>query len=577
MRIVAAGDSVMWGQGLLPGKKFAHSFAAFIDGAPGVDVESVEMLAHSGAVIVADPPIAPVDLAAARIDGAPMADERRAIAEGEIPWPTPTVPEQLGRIPSPETVDILLLTGGANDFGFFENLIQIQRQLKTLESQIEPAFSRVPDLIAEARRLCPNAVIVYTGYYAGLSSASWATDSQARNIIDDLVDIYDRGMPAAESARVDDDAMRRLILNCVYFFHSGLKWIRTAVAAAMESPGPAVIFAHPRFGRDNALLGPTPWIQSPVDRTIPRLGIDDQYDVREDACPLVHTGNDLGVSQAREMCVRAATFHPNAVGAEAYMKAVAHAWDRDRAVGVNELVDLSPGTRSARHAIARFSLHRDGKGRPRPALRLRSLSQHLVVDTIRVTIGTGTGGLFPGTLDRMWLEIGIAGEHHPLRWLLHRRTGRSTATNKVPEFFKGGEEYTFFVDPCFDSGGDRVAPGPLLLKGIAYVGLCKESTTLDEYLEGLPTEIIAEIIGEIAEASGLQTTNADWTAIDRDGLIWRTLRESFKEISKVLKLRTVQLLINESVEIYKADLDRTLEDSAAWRSGERGSAPYPAG
>jgi hypothetical protein len=532
-----------------------------------LDPGPIEMLAHSGAVIsTSNSAPGAVNLAGFNPSSqihVPRAEARR-LGEGEIPRARPTVPEQLQQLrdlADPGDVDVLLLTGGANDFGFFENLIRIDRPLSALEAEIEPAFAKVPGLIAEARAVCRNAVIIYTGYYAGLSTASWdPIDSEARRVIDRMVEIADKnkGEPGADPFRIDDDAMKLLILNCVYFFHSGLRWLRRAVAEAMDTAGPPVLLAHPRFGRKNTLGAPESWIQAPVDRVL--IGNpDDQYLIREEACPLVYSGVDLA------QCVRAATFHPNAEGAIAYRNATVHAWDRNRAVRLSEIAALASGRGSVRSGLERYSLHRDASGRSRSRLRLRSLHQHLLIDTIAVTLKTGSGVL-PGTLDDIWLEVGLD-NGESLAWLLSRWTGRSDPSNSVPSFWNSGEAYTFVIDPCFDSGGDRVALGPLQLSRIRHLAIRKRKTKLKDWLEleWLPKAAIKEI----AEGA----SGANLSGIDED--VTAAAERAFQAASKTYKLARVHVVVNEAARIYDSNVNATLNFNDRWQSGRGGSEAYP--
>src|SRR5512143_1544595 len=91
-RMVALGDSVVWGQGLEPGEKFSSLVQA------ALDIDSCTLLAHSGATIgvgvdTTEPPL-----------------------DGEVPTWYPTILQQCAAFTdSPETVDLVIVNGGIND------------------------------------------------------------------------------------------------------------------------------------------------------------------------------------------------------------------------------------------------------------------------------------------------------------------------------------------------------------------------------------------------------------------------------------------------------------------------------
>jgi lysophospholipase L1-like esterase len=97
-RIVTLGDSIIWGQGLLPNEKFSTLVQqALLPKHPeGVTLESV---AHSGAVI-----------GATGVIGTPQV--------GEVPAARLSIIEPCdGYSNSPSTVDLVIVNGGINDVG----------------------------------------------------------------------------------------------------------------------------------------------------------------------------------------------------------------------------------------------------------------------------------------------------------------------------------------------------------------------------------------------------------------------------------------------------------------------------
>jgi len=99
-RIVCIGDSIVWGQALLPNEKFNFLVQqALLPKFPGATLESV---AHSGAVI-----------GATGVSGTPQV--------GEVPASRLSIIEQCdGYTNFPETVDLVLMDGGINDVGVID-------------------------------------------------------------------------------------------------------------------------------------------------------------------------------------------------------------------------------------------------------------------------------------------------------------------------------------------------------------------------------------------------------------------------------------------------------------------------
>jgi lysophospholipase L1-like esterase len=95
-RMVVLGDSVPWGQGLLP----AHKYHAVLETLSTTYAVSTDFMAHSGATIGGGATV-----------GASAPD-------GEVPDAYPTILQQCAAdTQAPDTVDLILLNGGINDVG----------------------------------------------------------------------------------------------------------------------------------------------------------------------------------------------------------------------------------------------------------------------------------------------------------------------------------------------------------------------------------------------------------------------------------------------------------------------------
>lgn len=185
MRLVAVGDSVMWGQGLGHEQRFAHRVAKALEG-QGYDiswdrlfldlpirepdgmlsVSGPDFKAHSGAII------GELD---ANEDPVPGNVRARF---GEISSPGPTVLEQLHGIEDGDDVDLVLMTGGGNDIEFSDSYdsrndyAELRQRVATLVPR------RVPTMLEQARRRCPNATLVLAGYYIPVSVDSGFVERQ---------------------------------------------------------------------------------------------------------------------------------------------------------------------------------------------------------------------------------------------------------------------------------------------------------------------------------------------------------------------------------------------------------------
>ncbi len=546
MRIVAIGDSVVWGQGLLHEDKFVRIVADQLGGdleVPG------DFLAHSGAVIgPADP------------DGCQGVDARITdfTARGEVPCDAPTVVKQLADVTDPESVDLLILDGGANDLesGFFMTLVDPLKTLPGLERKMGRAFLGVPALIAKARARCPNAVIVYTGYYAGVSRE---TDTRA---IDKLAFLQFMSNNAVTALALVA-ARNSIVINNLFFGHDQLRRIRRAVSEAMSDPevrGPGILFAHPRFASTNALgaRGGDGWVQLVLGTYID----DAQFDVRKVACRIQY-GPDadallaqldnaardgppravgpellalreelLGEPFERFTCQIAGNFHPTVEGArKGYARAVLDAFHSNQTISVGDLAhELAPTTGSVRRGLRRYGL--DGLADQQGNVSLRDVNQHLVADVLMVAVQTGhRDGPFgggEGTDHEIHLDLGRRS------WHLTRAAGRSRHRHPVNEFQASEEPHLFTVDPSYAPDDGAGEGEPLRLSDITRVRIRKV---------------------------------VDQPAVSPD-----------------LFLGNVMLTLNERVVIYDASggsgsadaIDKALtHDDPTWTSGEQDTPLYP--
>lgn len=179
MRIAAVGDSVNWGQGLPPPnnwnkmedeKKYIFKCIEWLQKEEKVSkVDKADFLQHSGAIIgkESDSNKEPL-LRFAQSQNKSVYNKYY----GEIPDSYPTVIGQLRKLKDSKTIDLLFINGGPNDIGILSSASSDKTFQGALKAIDEFASSRVAVLLREASRLCPNALIIYTGYYPALSPES---------------------------------------------------------------------------------------------------------------------------------------------------------------------------------------------------------------------------------------------------------------------------------------------------------------------------------------------------------------------------------------------------------------------
>jgi len=280
--MISAGDSVMWGQGLLPASKFREIVRLRLQRELGRGVAEMS-LAHSGAWCT------PASIRAGREDvnddaiTGPMLQEMPGASVPprynsfgfvrEIPGASPTTIAQIqaaeGIIadPAPENpgnpadVRLIVLDGGANDTGVFNIVmptaaIEAGGPLASWESWI---FDRSLDVrakmvltLTEALTLFPNAAVVVTGYYPIFSPYSVASLGKlqvaAAVLTASLVPLGSLIFPATIMAASSASRAWQVASN---------RRLREAVAAARgQFPGRSVVFARSNIEGPRCLFGP---------------------------------------------------------------------------------------------------------------------------------------------------------------------------------------------------------------------------------------------------------------------------------------------------------------------------------
>lgn len=341
MRIAAVGDSVMWGQGLMhplktsnfeDEQKYVFKVVEWLQNEGKVqDFDRADFLAHSGAKIGSktDPLLAPK----LTRDGANNKMEYDRYY-GEIPDRNPTVLWQLKKLKNASSIDILLINGGPNDVEITESVSVVDPITDNFNEALKKidrvAELRVSHLLTEARKTCPNAIIIYTGYYPGLSPDSDIPLSVSiSNILTIgpsfglfgglilLADVYLRSQ------------LPRIKRQGIEFHQRILAKFREQIAKFNEKrdalSGP-ILFCPSLFGSSNSMWANNEFVSS--------IGNDPNLKVsisRKNLCSQIHQLKLLDPFYSKpttiaeklgnlSVCSEAYIGHPNKKGAEQYFK-----------------------------------------------------------------------------------------------------------------------------------------------------------------------------------------------------------------------------------------------------------------
>tara|TARA_R110000744_G_scaffold374709_1_gene487676 strand:- start:1229 stop:2764 length:1536 start_codon:yes stop_codon:yes gene_type:complete len=263
MRIAAIGDSVMWGQGLNPPlstidfedeEKFVFKIVEWLKNEGKVqNIVMSDFLAHSGAVIGT-----PNEVNRQAILSRDEAPNKKAYDNyyGEIPDEYPTVLGQLSNLKNSSTIDILIINGGPNDVGILNSIEFSEAFNKGLELIDEVARVKLPILFEEASKKCPNAIILYMGYYAAITNnTSNKLISKDLNILAPVL----RYLPIDKLflAVIDDDD--RIKEQGLIFHQRILAKFREQIAIFNEKRNPSlppILFCPSGFGNSSAMWAP---------------------------------------------------------------------------------------------------------------------------------------------------------------------------------------------------------------------------------------------------------------------------------------------------------------------------------
>lgn len=317
--VAAFGDSLMWGQGVARRERFSaltaqgigtwHNQPAVLDPDRSRSGAQIRVRDGSDREDFADtyPSLLPSQ---ADVDAFLQGDESAAEnLFGEVPCTFPTVSWQVSTLPDdlgPE-IDVALLCGGANDINFEAILDPTENQDTFVDKFAgdirQICYNDTLDLLSEARRKMPGAVILLFGYYPPFSYETDTAELKGyfRHEVNSDVKWYlNAGADFLHiGGGVDvDKVVAEARVRSVWSQGLATYWQRKAVTDANRDDairGPGVVFVPCGFKPNNSAFTSQPMVSG--DYTHPAS--DSMQAERVKQIPRVDALQDLAVMFAR--------------------------------------------------------------------------------------------------------------------------------------------------------------------------------------------------------------------------------------------------------------------------------------
>jgi lysophospholipase L1-like esterase len=292
MDLVVFGDSVAWGQGLLPQHKFSTLVTSSLAAThPGLNQV---MLAHSGAVIG---------------DGGGACSGPTS-PSGEVPLSCPSIFQQLGKYQGDAaSVPLVVLNGGINDVDIRTILNPFTNPADLSSDIAQYCGTAMTTLLGRVAANFPSPAtkIVVTGYFPILSGDSHPFG------IPFLMETVGLATPSFANPL---DTFSKIIALCSQFWTESNAALAGAVQKVNQQLGAnRAFFAQPPFTAANSVFAPDAWLFGLSDLLVAE---DEVVAARAAACNIAFQNDLFG----REQCFRASAGHPNVTGAAQFASAI---------------------------------------------------------------------------------------------------------------------------------------------------------------------------------------------------------------------------------------------------------------
>ena len=291
-KIQVFGDSIHWGQGLLPEQKMAYLFKQKLESKNKNLKIRIVSNAHSGAII------------------GDKSTKRDADLHGEIPRTNPTILGQVDLATDVDQTNLVLVNGGINDVDVTNILNPVTAPRWISNACKKMCHDRMKILLDKILNRFPEKTnVVVTGYYPIVSGYT-ALNIALKLLILTLTPFFTT--PFAISGAV----LSKIVENCKTFAKESNDQLSLVVKETNQKHGNRVVFVNPNFGAKNAVLaGSTSYIYGITPFGNPEDPVAKQ---REKVCPKTKKILDLN----HVKCLRASAGHPNQKGEKQYSEEI---------------------------------------------------------------------------------------------------------------------------------------------------------------------------------------------------------------------------------------------------------------
>ena len=306
-QILVLGDSVIWGEGLQSPDKI-HSLVEAYEKIlhPGMSVY-VRNESHTGAILGWNVSISGIK------------------RDGDIPQDYPSIQQQaysVANTPNAATMDLILMTGCANDVGF-KNFLDPKLALNAPSIHNLVSKYCLGDMTTFLHSLTnqfPAAKIIVPGYYQGLSLDTTQYFIHIAAVLYGLEN--NDGLDAqalATAIGLSPASIPTVAGNAGFFASQANMQLANAVGAANVNLWPhRVFFADPGFGPTNAANASNSWVFGLAGLNAEPTDNSAALSRREKQCSKVYSKASIDY----KFCRRASAGHPNETGAVQYFNAI---------------------------------------------------------------------------------------------------------------------------------------------------------------------------------------------------------------------------------------------------------------